>query len=127
MAKRSDKGLQSHDHGLRVWEKLHHEYWHEELMEEIKAELEEAVAKMEAHMDEECVCGDSRLDVAFYREMLSLVQTGLHERNFRVLPFVEESLRRYVEAKLSDHKCLRHLLKTRHRWGRDVLNQTHGC
>ncbi|MFC7441257.1 hypothetical protein [Laceyella putida] len=120
--KRSDKGLQSHDHGLRAWEKLHHEYWNEDMMREIKDELKEAVVKMEAHMGEECICGDSRFDVEFYRGLMLLVQKGLGECSVRTLPLVEESLREYMMEKLSHHKCIKHLLKTRHDWGLDLIN-----
>lgn len=120
--KRSDKGLQSHNHGLRVWEKLHHEYWNEEVMQEILEELEQAVRKMKAHMDEECICRDSRDDVEFYQNLLALVREGLNEHSMRALPLVEESLREYIMEKLSHHKCIRHLLRTGHRWGWELID-----
>ncbi|MFC7440328.1 hypothetical protein [Laceyella putida] len=119
----SHKGLVSHDHGLRVWEQLYHEYWNVGLMKEVNEEIEGMMGQMEAHIKEGCSCGDNEQDTEFFRKLKSMVQRGIQAGDISELPVVEEALQQYFLRKHSHHPCIRHLLHTRHEWGWDRIVQ----
>ena len=122
-----NKGLDAHNHGLSAWEMLHHEHWDLPMLEKLRDRLKAAVENLTEHLAErECPCGDARRDIEHYRELLKDVEWGIRNRNLSPVPVIEESLWEYMSKKLPRHRCIRHLLLTRHQWGMDLIRQGSG-
>lgn len=116
-----NRGMKAHDHGMNVMSLLYHEYWNFDLLTQIKDELKKSAVLMEEHLEKfKCKCGDTIEEIAFYKDLAAEIERAIKERDWFVVPWVQEQLHRYVNGKQPGHKCMTHLVNTKHNW---LLNE----
>lgn len=119
---KKNKGIVAHNHCIEGMSLLFHQYWTIELLEDVKTHLSKSVEYMEGHLKHtKCACGDTVHDLKFYKEVLREVNRAISEKDWFVVPWVQDKLHSYMQEKKGQHNCITRLLHNEQKWVLDDI------